>query len=149
MRFALALGELEQREGAVHVHMVCGHRRELGPRGQQRRQVKYQIHLELCQHPFEKTAVGDRAGELPNHQMLEPAAKRRDIYGDDRTAERRQTRDQPVADLAAGTGHESHGRAHGSILARLRLKTVEKHPGPLRYTRFTHPRTLAPCGTIN
>ena len=67
MRFALLLRELEQIERAFDVHVMCGHRRELGARREQRRQVKDAVHLEFGQDPFEEAGIADRSGELTCH----------------------------------------------------------------------------------
>ena len=64
MRLALPLRELEQVERALDVDVMRGHRRELGPRRQQRREMEHAIDLELGEHAIEQVGVGDRAGEL-------------------------------------------------------------------------------------
>ena len=74
MRFGLALRELEQVERAFDVDLMRRHRRELGARRQQRRQVIDRVDFELRQDAIEKPRVGDRAGELALHQCAPATA---------------------------------------------------------------------------
>ena len=63
---------------------------------------KIEIDLELREHALEQVGVGNRAGELAVHQLVQVGVERRQIDGDDRAAGAGQPRDQAVADLAAG-----------------------------------------------
>ena len=47
MRLAFVLRELEEAKRAVHVDVMRGDRRELGPRGQHRGEVEDKVHLEV------------------------------------------------------------------------------------------------------
>ena len=49
-----ALRELQQGQRAVDVDVMRGDRRELGARGEQRREVEDQIDFELGQHALEQ-----------------------------------------------------------------------------------------------
>ena len=106
VRLAFPLRELEQGQRAIDVHVMRGDRRELRSRREQRREMEDEIDLELREHALEQVGVGNRAGELAMHQPVQVGVERRQIDRDDRTARAGQPRDQPVADLTAGAGHE-------------------------------------------
>ena len=112
MRLAFALRELEQRQRALDVDLVRGDRRELGPGGQQRGEVEDEIDLELREHALEQVGVGDRAGELAAHERRRLASSGARSMVTIGRAGAGQPRDQAVADLAAGPGHQRDGRPH-------------------------------------
>ena len=86
VRLSFVLGELEQAQRAVDVHLVRGHRRELGARREQRSQMQDQVDLELREHPLEEGRIGDRTGEFAGDELAERRIERRDVDGDDRSA---------------------------------------------------------------
>ena len=79
MRLALLLRELEQVQRALDVHVMRGHRRELGPRREQRREMKDAVDLELGEHPIEERAVSDRSDELAADQRRELGVERIEV----------------------------------------------------------------------
>ena len=50
VRFGLVRRKLEQIQRPLDVHVMCRHRRELRPGGQQRREMKNQVDFELGQN---------------------------------------------------------------------------------------------------
>ncbi len=105
---------------------MCGDRRELRARREQRREVKDQVHLELGQDALEQRAVGDRAGELAKDEPVQRRIERREIDGDNRAAGAGQPGDQAVADLAAGAGHQGDGSTHEENNSRLRAPSADR-----------------------
>ena len=116
MRLALLLGELEQVERPLHVHVVRTDRGELGAGGQQRREVEDVLDLELGQDAFKKARVGDRAGELAPDQPGQRRFERRDVDGDDGAARARELIDEAVTDFAVGARDQYGWRAHLVII---------------------------------
>ena len=101
MRLALLLRELQEIERPLDVDVVRRHRRELGPCGQQGRQVEHEIDLELGQHPIEHARVANRSGELARDQRCKRRVERAHVERDDERTRRGQPRHETVADLAA------------------------------------------------
>ena len=60
MRLRFALRELEQVQRAFDVDLMRRDRRELRSRGQERREMKDELDLELGEHALEHAAVEDR-----------------------------------------------------------------------------------------
>ena len=117
------LRELEQIQRALDVDLVSRHRREFGSGGQQRGQVEDQLDPEFRQHPFEETAIQDRARDLVVDLVRDRRVEPAHVERDDRTvATLGQTRDQPVANLAAGAGDEHNGFAHARIIVGQRCE---------------------------
>jgi hypothetical protein len=112
VRLAFALRELEQRQRALDVDVVCRNRRELGARGQQCREMEDEIDLEFRQHSLEQVGIGDRSGELAIDQLVESRIERREIDRHDRPPAAGEPRDQAMADLSTGPGDERDRRAH-------------------------------------
>ena len=57
VRLALLLRELQQVQRALDVDLMRRHRRELGPRGEQRREVEDAVDLELGEDAFEQARI--------------------------------------------------------------------------------------------
>jgi hypothetical protein len=113
VRFRLVLREFEQVKRPLDVDLVRRHGRELGARGEQRRQVEDQVHLELRHQTLEQRQVRDRPGDLaidlPRDRVVEP----RDVDGDNPPiAAFREPIDEAMADFAAGPGNDHDGFAH-------------------------------------
>jgi hypothetical protein len=120
VRLALPLGELEHRHGPLDVHLVRRDRGELAPRGEERREVKYLVDLELGEDPFEELVVEDRARELPRHPGRDRGVEGLEVERDDGTGPvLGEPLDERVADFSAGPGEEDDRCAqHESLLAR-------------------------------
>ena len=117
MRLGLALRELEQVQRALDVDLVRRHRRELGARREERRQVKHELDLKLGQYSFEDAAIEDRSGDLAIDLWRDGWIETRDVERDDGAIGlTRQAIDQAMTDLAAGAGDEHDGFAHGEII---------------------------------
>ena len=92
-----------RRQRPFDVDLVRGHRRELGARRQQRREMEDQIDLELRHQALEQRLVDDRAGDLAIHLLRDRRVEPRDVEGDDAAiAALGEAIDQAVADFAAG-----------------------------------------------
>jgi hypothetical protein len=98
------------------VDLVRARGRELRARGQQRGQVKHQVHFELGQDALEQTGIEDRPQELALDEARQRGVERREIDRDDRPAGAREARDQAVANLTASARDEDDRLAHPSIL---------------------------------
>ena len=118
VRLALALRELQQVQGALDVHVVGGGGRELGPRGQQGREVEDEIHLELREDPLEQRGVEDRTGHLALHHPLHVRLERLHVQRHDLPrALGGEALDQAVTDLAAGPRDQNDGLSHACLHA--------------------------------
>jgi hypothetical protein len=107
VRLAFALGELEQRQRAFHVHLVGRHRRELRPRREQGGQVEDQVDLELGQDALEQRRIQDGPGELTRDERLDGGVEARQVERDDALASvPRQLRNQAVTNFSASARDE-------------------------------------------
>jgi hypothetical protein len=99
---------------------------ELGPRRQQRGEVKDALDFELGEHPLEQLSVVDGTGEFAADQRRERGIERADIERNDAGAGGRQAGHQRVSNFAAGAGDEhdrfSHARDCTSAPARSRCR---------------------------
>ena len=64
MRLRFVLRELEQVQRALDIDLVRRHRRELGPRRQQRGKMKDQLDLKLREDALEQPPIENRPGDL-------------------------------------------------------------------------------------
>ena len=83
MRLGLVLGELEQAQGPLDVHLVRGDRRELRARREQRGEMEDEIDFEFRHHPLEQRAIRDRAGDLAIDLAGDRVVEPRDVDRDD------------------------------------------------------------------
>ena len=113
MRLRFVLRKLQQVERSADVDLVCGDRRELGPRRQQGCEMKDQLDLKLREDPLEGTSIENRAGDLAIDLPGNKGIQWREVQCDDRTLGLLgKAIDQSVPDLAIGAGDEHDGFAH-------------------------------------
>ena len=114
VRFRLARRKLEQIQRALDVHVMRRHRRELRPGGQQRREMKNQVDLELRQDALEQVGVENRAGELAMHEARDVRVQRVDVERDNGLiALFGEIGHQRMADFAVGAGDQDNWFSHG------------------------------------
>jgi len=118
MRFALLLRELQKIQRPTNVYLVGSQRRELRARGQQRRKVKYAIHLELGEHSVKQVRIGNRSEELAADERRQLRIERIDVKGDDAGLALRELADERVADLATGARDQDDRFSHCQIVVR-------------------------------
>src|SRR5688500_4632589 len=120
VRLGFARRKLQQIERAFDIHVVRGHRRELGSGRQQCGKMKNQVDLELRQDALEQVHVEDRAGELAVDEPGDVRIQRVDVERDDGFfALLRKVGYQRMANLAVGAGYENDGFSHGHGASKL------------------------------
>jgi hypothetical protein len=120
VRLSLALRELQQVQRALDVDLVRGHRRELGPGREQRREMKDELDLELGEDALEHAAIENRAGDLAVDLRRDRGLEGGDVERDDGPRGLPgEAFDETVSDLAAGAGDEHDGFAHARIILEM------------------------------
>jgi hypothetical protein len=112
------LGELEQVQSALDVHLMGGERRELGAGGEERGEVEDQFHLVLGEHALEQRTIENRPGDFAIDERRDGAVQPREVERHERmTAPGGQPFHEPVSDLATGTRDEDDRLPHHGIIS--------------------------------
>ena len=150
MRLGLALRELEQVERALDVDLVRGHRRELGARREQRREMKDQFDLELGEDALEELL--SRIDPVISRSTCGAidGSSRRDVERDDgarRLTASRSIRPWPIsppAPVMSTTGlrtRELYWRRHAHLVGRGVFAALAQSPVPAN-SPFDFTRTM-------
>ena len=110
VRLPLPLGEFQQVQRPLDVHLVGQRRRELRPRAEQRRQVIHLVDFVRRHDPLEEFRLADVARELLLHLAGQIRDERIQVQRHDRLGtRRREPVDEAVPDFAAGPGDQNRG----------------------------------------
>jgi len=112
VRICFARREFQQVQRALDVHMMRRHRGELGPRRQQRGQMKNQVDLELREDALEDVRVEDGAGELPVHEPGNRRVERIHVEGYHLFVPLSKVGHEGMPDFAIRAGNEDDWFAH-------------------------------------
>src|SRR4051812_25813086 len=84
VRFCLPGGELQQIQRALHIHVMRGHRGELGARRQQRCEMEDEVYFKLGEDPLEDAGVQDGRGKFTVDEAGQALVQGVDVQRDHR-----------------------------------------------------------------
>ena len=122
MPLRLLDGHLKQPQRAARIHPVGGIGGELGPRGQQRRQVINGVNFVFALQPLQQPLVQNVSVDAGFAMACDPAVNRPNVQGDQvLDAFVRQAANQPMSHFTAGSGDQGSGLSHPFMLPSLFL----------------------------